>query len=432
MRLVKRSVRAGVEDRWHREPRKDEQPHWPADDDRPGCWCTDPKHGTAGTLVTTTRHNKGRRWMGRWVDSDGQERSRSFDRRRNADTHIKQVTADLVTGAYVDTKRSATTFDIVAEEWFVAKHPQLKPSTARGYRSLLDITVLPRWRDAKLADITHAKVQQWVNWLTTSKDARQPRTINIEKNEKRQPLSARRAVQAHGIVKQVLAYAIRTKRLAINPADDIELPRVVHRGEIALTHREVAALVAAAGEAGPIVLTLAYSGLRFGELAALRVADVDLTKRRILVSKAVVQVTGEGLKEGTTKTHQVRSVPILTSELADVLAEVTQGRRDTAYLFPAPDGGPMRNSYFRWRFDKACANTGLTGISPKTLRHTAGSLALASGASVATVQRLLGHQDATTTLRVYSHMMPDDFDNLAVAMDSAARKAAGANAAQQS
>ena len=125
-------------------------------------------------------------------------------------------------------------------------------------------------------------------------------------------------------------------------------------------------------------------------------------------------------------------MPILTSELADVLAEVTQGRRNTAYLFPAPDGGPMRNSYFRWRFDKACANTGLTGISPKTLRHTAGSLALASGASVATVQRLLGHQDATTTLRVYSHMMPDDFDNLAVAMDSAARKAAGANAAQQS
>jgi hypothetical protein len=186
-------------------------------------------------LVTTTRHNKGRRWPARWVDSEGQERSRSFDRKRDADAHIKQVTADLVTGAYVDTKRSATTFDIVAEEWLAAKHPQLKPSTVHGYRSLLDMTVLPRWRDAKLADITHAKVQQWVTWLTTSKEARQPRTTDIEKNEKRQPLSARRAVQAHGIVKQVLAYAIRTKRLTVNPADDIELPRVVHRGEIALT-----------------------------------------------------------------------------------------------------------------------------------------------------------------------------------------------------
>jgi integrase len=49
----------------------------------------------------------------------------------------------------------------------------------------------------------------------------------------------------------------------------------------------------------------------------------------------------------------------------------------------------MRNSYFRWRFDKACEIAGLTGISPKTLRHTAGSLALKSGASIVTTSKLL-------------------------------------------
>ncbi|EHB45757.1 integrase family protein [Mycolicibacterium rhodesiae JS60] len=82
----------------------------------------------------------------------------------------------------------------------------------------------------------------------------------------------------------------------------------------------------------------------------------------------------------------------------------------------------MRNSYFRWRSDKACEGAGLTGISIKTLRHTTGSLALAQGASVVTAQKLLGHKDATTTLRVYSHMLPDDFDNLAAAMDEATGK----------
>ena len=422
---MSRSVRAGVEDRWHRPARRGEQPPWPTDDGKPGCWCTDAKHGAVGTLVTTTRHNAGRRWLARWVDTSGQERSKSFDRRRDADDHIRQVTADLVTGAYVDTKRSSATFATVAEEWLAAKTPGLKPSTASGYRSLLDHTLLPRWRDAKLVNITHSDVQQWVTWMTTNKEARQTRTNDQEKNAKRKPLSARRAVQAHGILKQVLAFAIRTKRLAVNPCDEIELPRVVHRRETALTHQQVHALADAAGDARPIVLTLAYSGLRFGELAALRVADIDLTRRRILVTKAIAQITGAGLNEDTTKTDAARAVPILTDALAEALADAVKNRDGSEYLFPAPDGGPMRNSYFRWRFDSACATAGLEGIRPKTLRHTAGSLALASGASPVTVQRLLGHKNTNITLQVYSHMMPDDFDNLAVAMNNASKAATG-------
>jgi integrase len=83
----------------------------------------------------------------------------------------------------------------------------------------------------------------------------------------------------------------------------------------------------------------------------------------------------------------------------------------------------MRNSYFRWRFDQACQTAGLTGISIKTLRHTAGSLALKSGASIVTASKLLGHHNVTTTMNTYSHMLPDDFDALAKAMDKAARAA---------
>jgi integrase len=62
-----------------------------------------------------------------------------------------------------------------------------------------------------------------------------------------------------------------------------------------------------------------------------------------------------------------------------------------------------------------------TGISPHALRHTAGSLASASGASIVTVQKPLGHLKATTALNIYAHQLPDDFDKLAAAMDAAAR-----------
>ncbi len=379
----------------------------------------DKKHGQPRTLVTTNRHDKGMRWQARWVDKDGQERSRSFDRKALAQAHVTQVTTDLTVGTYVDQRSGSIPFRVVSDEWLAAVGQKLKQSTIAGYRSELNNAVLPRFGDVPLTDIQHGDIQAWVTWMTTSPEARQLRTTDLKK-AKKSPLSSGRAIHAYRRMKQVLDYAIRTKRLAVNPADGVELPRSVKREDSALTHAEVDALVSAAGDAGPILETLSYTAVRFGELAALRVGDVNLKTRRIQVSKAVAQVTGVGLVEDTTKTHQDRSVPILTSRLADTLKDATEGRESDEYLFPAPDGGPMRNSYLRHRFDMACTDAGLAGITLKTLRHTAGSLALQAGASIVVVQKLLGHKSATTTMNVYAHMLPDDFDNLAVAMDAAA------------
>lgn len=421
--MLKRSSRTGVEDRWHRPARKYENVPFPADSlaTSNGVWCMDPKHGTPGTLVCSVRHGKGRRWMARWVGNDGGERTESFERKADAQACANQKNAEIITHTYADPRKAAVTFKTVSDEWLEIQRSRLKPSTVGGYESLLRVTVLPKWGAMKLSEIDYAGIQKWVSWLTASKEARQPRTTDKAKNAARKPLSDRRAVQAHDIVKRILAYAVRTKRLAVNPALGIERPSVVYRRDKALEHDQVAALVQTAEDSGPIIQTLAYTGLRFGELAALRVADVDLEKRRISVSKAVAQVTGAGVVEGTTKTEKERLVPILTGALVDTLTAATEGRQRNEYLFPAPDGGPMRNSWFRWRFDRACDGAGLTGISIKTLRHTAGSLALKSGATLPTVSRLLGHSKVSTTADVYSHMFDGDYDDLAAAMDQAAR-----------
>ena len=384
-----------------------------------GAWCTDPRHAPPGTLVTTARHGTGRRWLARWVDNESNERSKAFARKAEAQNHIAAITAALNTGTYADPKQSAITFAQMADEWMAAKETSLKPSTAGGYRSLLAVTLKPRWGTVKLADIRHTEVQQWVTWLTTDPGARMAKTT--KESGKRAPLSAARAVHAHRVLKQVLDYAVRHGRLGTNPALGVVLPRVVAAEEIALTHDQVKALAEASGELSTMIYTLAYAALRFGECAALRVGDVDAERKRIRVRHAVAQVAGLGIVEDTPKTHQQRTVPILTGTLASSLADAIRDRDPDAYVFPGPDGGPMRNDWFRWRFDKACTSAGLSGITPKTLRHTAGSLAVASGASVVTVQKLLGHRNATTTMNVYSQMLPDDFDKLAAAMDAAAK-----------
>jgi integrase len=399
----KRSTRAGVEDRWHRPARRGEDV---------AIWCTDKAHGQPETLVPTTRHGQGRRWLARWVDHDGIERSKAFDRKAHAHAHVTKVTAELTTGTYVDPKRAAVLFSVVAERWFTTKERSLKPSTVGGYRSLLDVVVLPRWGQVKLGDIAHQDVQAWVNKLTSEPEAR------ARKRKGTEGLSASRAIHAHQILHQVLKDAVRSKYITANPADYIQLPRPAAPEEKALTHDQVRALADAAGELRTQVLLLAYSGMRYGECAALRVSDLELGRRRVRVSKSVTAANGKGMVQTAPKTHQSRTVPI-PQFVADALKEAVTGKAPGDLVFDV-NGGWRSVDWFRVRFDKAAAKAGLTGITPKTLRHTAGSLALASGASVVTTQKLLGHKSALTTMNVYSHMLPDDFDNLTAAMDKAA------------
>lgn len=420
---TRRNARAGVEDRWHRPVRNREAVAYPADAGHgDAVWCIDPKHGGVGTLVCTGRHGRGQRWQARWV-GDGAERSKSFARKADAERHLRRVVADQETGTYADPQLSAVTFGTVAEAWIAAKAANREPKTVASYRGLLDVVILPKWRDERLRDITHRGLQEWVTWLATNPAARQqPKRItdaNGEEQIEQTGLSAARVIHAYQVVRQVLAYAVRAKYLAVNVAENIELPRKPQGKGLALTHDQVRQLANESGEVAAMVRFLAYSGLRFGECIALRVGDVDTERRRITVSRSITHVQRRGHVEGETKTHQRRAVPILTTTLNDELAALVADRDPSEYLFPGADGAAMTLGRFRWPFDKAVAKLGLTGVTPHTLRHSAGSLALAAGASVVTVSKLLGHRNPTVTMNVYSHMLPDDFDNLAAAMDSA-------------
>lgn len=417
--MLKRTSRQGVEDRWHRPARRNEQVPYPADDPSPGCWCVDSRHGTPGTLVTTARHGQGRRWLARWVDHDGQERSRAYDRKADAQQRITQVTTELTTGTYADPKRGAVTFATVAEPWFDSKSG-LKPKTRAGYRSLLDVVVIPRWGDVKLSDITHADIQAWVHSLATDPSARQRKASTP--NEDAKGLSAARVVQAYQVIDQALRYAVRSRYIAINPAADVQLPRINTPEKIALTHEQVRQVADTSGELRTAVYVLGYGGIRYGELAGLRVGDVDTKRRRLKVSRSVTAVAKMGMVEGTPKTHQARSVP-LPAFVMELVTQHIAGRSPDELVFPYHDGSWMPRDWFALRLEKASAAVGLAGVTPHILRHTAGSLALASGASVVTVQKLLGHQSAITTMNVYAHQLPDDFDDLAAAMDVAARAA---------
>jgi integrase len=143
------------------------------------------------------------------------------------------------------------------------------------------------------------------------------------------------------------------------------------QGRRYLSAAQVEALADAAGPGRAAVLVLSYCGLRWSELAALRVRNFDLLRRRVIIEEAVTEIDGSTVVWGTPKTHSRRSVP-LPRLLVDELARTVVNRPGDELAFPSPQGAVLRNRNARagW-FDDAACRAGLAGLTPHELRHTA-------------------------------------------------------------
>jgi integrase len=220
----------------------------------------------------------------------------------------------------------------------------------------------------------------------------------------------------------ILTLAVRDRRLSYNPAEGVRLPRVHRKEPVFLSHEQVDRLAEACTGFELFIRLLAYTGLRWGEATAVQVKRIDLMRRRLEVVRSAVDL-GQEVTYGTPKSHQRRSVPIPRS-LVDQLAEHVAGKDPEDLVFTSPRGAPLRNHNFRSRvFAPAAASIGVPQMTPHDLRHTAASLAVAAGANVKAVQRMLGHASAAMTLDVYAGLFGDDLDAVADRLDEAAARA---------
>ncbi len=341
-------------------------------------------------------------WRVRYRDPSGAQRNKSFILKRDAERFVVTVEQSKIVGSYVDPALARITVGDWAARWLDGQ-AHLKASTRERYAGILREHVLPRWSATKLADVTHSDVQTWVSSLAAT---RAPATVR----------------KVHRVLSLVLTSAVKDGRLVRNPAAGVNLPRVVESERRYLTHEQVHALAAAAGAYRLVVLFLAYTGVRFGELAALRVDRLDLLRRRAVIAEAVTEVNGT-LVWGTPKGHERRSVPI-PRFLVDELAEHVNGSSADDLVFVGGKGAVLRvRTFRRAAFDAAAHLIGVPDMHPHELRHTAASLTIASGADIKVVQQMLGHKSATMTLDLYGHLFPDRLDEVADALDAAARAA---------
>jgi integrase len=331
---------------------------------------------------------------------DGRERQKTLRTKLLAERWEREARTDAGRGIDPQPRGGNVPVDAWAETWLTAQ-AHLSPSSRERYAGIIRTHILPTWGRLPLNRITHVDVQAWVSELGVT----------------HAPASVRKT---YGALSLMLDLAVRDKRLAANVARGVNLPRMIPRKHRYLTHRQVADLSAQLDDRAALIVTvLAYCGLRWGELAALRIADVDFLRRRLTVERSVSDVNGALVWRATTKGHQHRSVPF-PRFLVDVLAARCIGRGPTELLFPSRAGTALRVKNFRRdNFDAAAARAGLGGLHPHELRHTAASLAIASGANVKAVQTMLGHASAVLTLDVYADLFPDDLDAVAESMEQA-------------
>ncbi len=352
------------------------------------------------------------RFRVRWYDPNGKERALTFLKKIDAETKRTELESKLGDGTYRDPAAGRVKVTDVAEAWLASK-VDLRRSTRSRYRGVLDFHVLPKWGTTSVARVRHEDIVKWLASLMED-------SIKAER-----PLSATTIRKIYVVLKGVLGYAVRTGKIAANPAVGVPLPRYTPAEHIYLDNLQVEALADACGPYRALILFLGYTGVRWGEATAVQIKHVDLKLRRVRIAQAWGYEKGTLYLESSTKNHTRRSVPIpafLVKELEAVISD----RKPDDYLFTAPKGGTlMIRNFMRRHFAAAVVAAGLEGlgVTLHKLRHTAASLAIASGADVKVVQTMLGHKTATLTLDTYGHLWPDRLDEVSDRLDVQRSKA---------
>ncbi|MGK8487587.1 tyrosine-type recombinase/integrase [Nocardia asiatica] len=371
-------------------------------------------------MATTHRYGDkgGVFWEVRYRTPDRRPtRKRGFKTKRDAERFGNSVEVSKDTGAYVDPSAGRVTVGDLGPHWLTNQRGHMKPSGYRSYDSAWRIHVEPHWGKTPVSNIKPTAVKAWITKLATA-----PETGHRTDTG----LSAATIETCLRVLAGVLGDAVADRRIVSNPACGVKLPKRKDKARRYLSHAQVAALADQAPKHRAVVLQLAYCGLRWGELAALRVRDIDFLRRRMTLVENAPMV-GMEVVVGSLKGHTNRTVPI-PRFVADELAVVCKGKGHDDLLWTNRKGehvGPpaSKDSWMSGAVARCMkADDTFPRVTAHDLRHTAASLAVSAGANVKAVHKMLGHKSAAMTLDVHADLFDDDLDAVADRLDKSASK----------
>jgi len=286
------------------------------------------------------------------------------------------------------TIRSRMQFDVLVAEWERTVVPMYKSSTQKNHRHIVAKHLVPRFGTLAVADVTTQTIQAYVAQLT--RDGYAPKTID----------------HIHDVLSAILRTAVKWGHLGSNPARGVSMPTLrTVKPKWALTRDQARALLE---QFPPLARTMVgvalLTGLRRGELFALRWQAVDLDLGTLQVQEAVY----EG-QFGTPKTVAgLRALPLSVGAVTMLRSwrERVSRREPDDLVFATVTGKPIspNNVLQRWVYP-ACERLKLARVSWLTFRRTYSSWAHEHGVPGKVVAELMGHAKVDTTLNVYTQVI---------------------------
>lgn len=359
--------------------------------------------------------------------------------KKDAQRRLTELLHQIQTGTYVDSTR--LTVKQYLEQWLL-DHASVNctPKTHLEYSNKVRDYVLPSIGSLRLQDLKAAHLVSMYQTLRVSGRVR-PKTVRTAAEEPprvERGLSERTLLHVHRILHNAFKQAVLWELLLRNPCDAVASPRPQTTEMRFLQPKEIEALlrVACTDYCFPAVFLAVSTGMRLGEICALRWKDIELQQRFLSVRRSLEYTPGAGIRFKTPKTgkssRRIDLPPETVDQLYHIRGKQVEERlklgpdyQDNDLVCCQPDGHPFRPDQISQRFRIMLRKANLPHVRFHDLRHSHATWLLESGVHPKVVQERLGHATIGTTLDIYSHVLPSMQADAARKIDDLLRAALG-------
>lgn len=347
---------------------------------------------------------------------DGAQRTLSFENRQAAERWAGIVRAIGPAEALnLLTVPAEGSGNVTVDEWadrYIRSLSGVEGKTLDHYRLYMRISISPFLGPLPLGAVTPARVAEWINGQA-------------------ERYAAKTIKNRHGFLSAMFQAAVDERLIDRNPCARSRLPSSEEQEQVFLTLEEYQLLEQRLPPRQRLLVQLiAATGMRWGEVSALKPADFDWSRRTVRVARAFKTSQARGMYIGAPKTRMSRRTISLPDDIVPLLR--AHAKQAGEWMFTTRTGEPYQYKHFHGRYWKPAVRlaNGLPAFDtvPRagswwqqepaaeplgkwpglhSLRHSHGSWLLADGIDLMTIQRRLGHESITTTTSIYLHMQPD-------------------------